>query len=197
MKNLAKKMVAVMQECSHVAKNGSNDFHKYKYDTAADVLEMVNESLTKHGIFTTVETNLLEMREVKTAKGNTEILATVETLVTLIDSDSGETAKIKGVGSGQDAGDKSLAKAQTQALKYTYRNSFAIATGDDPEADSHTDEVMSGNKNSSVVKTSPPKNGNICADCGAFVSQKVADYSKAKFGKYLCYDCQHSQEKVA
>ena len=90
MKNLAKKMVEVMKECRHVAKNGSNDFHHYKYDTAADVLEMVNESLTSHGIFTTVETNLLEMREVTTAKGNTEILASVETVVTLIDSDSGE-----------------------------------------------------------------------------------------------------------
>lgn len=201
MKNLAKKMVAVMQECSHVAKNGSNDFHKYKYDTAADVLEMVNESLTKHGIFTTVETNLLEMREVKTAKGNTEILATVETVVTLIDSDSGETTKIKGVGSGQDAGDKSLAKAQTQALKYTYRNSFAIATGDDPEADVHTDEVMSGNKNStqynSITQKTKTSASLACSDCGNFISQKVADYSKSKFGKYLCYDCQHAQEKVA
>ncbi len=203
MKNLAKKMVEVMKECGHVAKNGTNDFHQYKYDKAADVLEMVNESLTKHGIFTTVETNLLDMREVKTSKGNYEILATVETVVTLIDSDSGETAKIKGEGSGQDAGDKSVAKAQTQAIKYTYRNSLAIATDDDPEADTHTDEVMSANKNSSVAKNSPPKStyqktsSNVCADCGAFVSKKVADYSKAKFGKYLCYDCQHSQEKVA
>ena len=201
MKNLAKKMVAVMQECSHVAKNGSNDFHKYKYDTAADVLEMVNESLTKHGIFTTVETNLLEMREVKTAKGNTEILASVETVVTLIDSDSDETATIKGIGSGQDSGDKSVMKAQTAAIKYAFLLSFAISTGDDPEADTHTDAVMSDNKNSiqynsasSRTKTSASL---ACSDCGAFISQKVADYSKSKFGKYLCYDCQHSQEKVA
>lgn len=198
MKNLAKKMVEVMKECGHVAKNGTNDFHQYKYDKAADVLEMVNESLTKHGIFTTVETNLLDMREVKTSKGNTEILATVETVVTLIDSDSGETAKISGVGSGQDAGDKSLAKAQTQAIKYTYRNSLAIATDDDPEADTHTDEVMKGNKNFvAKSKTSSKNNSSVCADCGTSISQKVADYSKNKFGKYLCYDCQHSQEKVA
>ena len=178
MKNLAKKMVAVMQECSHVAKNGSNDFHKYKYDTAADVLEMVNESLTKHGIFTTVETNLLEMREVKTAKGNTEILASVETVVTLIDSDSDETATIKGIGSGQDSGDKSVMKAQTAAIKYAFLLSFAISTGDDPEADTHTDAVMSDNKNSiqynsasSRTKTSA---SYACSDYGAFISQKVA-----------------------
>ena len=68
MKNLAKKMVEVMKECRHVAKKGTNDFHRYKYDTAADVLEMVNDSLTKHGIFTTVETNLLEMRELRQRK---------------------------------------------------------------------------------------------------------------------------------
>ena len=199
MKNLAKKMVEVMQECSHVAKNGSNDFHKYKYDTAADVLEMVNESLTKHGIFTTVETNLLEMREVKTAKGNTEILATVETVVTLIDSDSGEQLKIKGLGSGQDSGDKSVMKAQTAAIKYAFLLSFAISTGDDPEADTHTDEVMSSNKNSYQYSGQRTKTSASCAcsDCGAFISQKVADYSKSKFGKYMCYDCQHSQEKVA
>ena len=201
MKNLAKKMVEVMKECRHIATNGTNDFHKYKYATAADVLEMVNESLTKHGIFTTVETNLLEMREVTTAKGNTEILASVETVVTLIDSDSGETATIKGVGSGQDAGDKSLAKAQTQALKYTYRNSFAIATGDDPEADTHTDEVMTSNKNSvrynhnaQETKTSASL---ACSDCGAYISQKVADYSKSKFGKYLCMDCQKILKNAA
>ncbi len=201
MTNLAKKMVEVMKECRHVAKKGTNDFHRYKYDTAADVLEMVNDSLTKHGIFTTVETNLLEMREVTTAKGNTEILASVETVVTLIDSDSGETATIKGVGSGQDAGDKSLAKAQTQALKYTYRNSFAIATGDDPEADTHTDEVMNGNKNSTQYNATAQRGKNsvafACSDCGAFISQKVADYSKSKFGKYLCMDCQKILKNAA
>lgn len=201
MKNLAKKMVEVMKECRHIATNGTNDFHKYKYATAADVLEMVNESLTKHGIFTTVDTNLLEMREVTTAKGNTEILASVETVVTLIDSDSGETATIKGVGSGQDAGDKSLAKAQTQALKYTYRNSFAIATGDDPEADTHTDEVMSGNRNSTQYNSTAQKTKTSasysCSDCGAYISQKVADYSKSKFGKCLCMDCQKILKNAA
>ena len=41
MKNLAKKLVEVMKDCGHVAKNGSNDFHKYKYATAADVLSLV------------------------------------------------------------------------------------------------------------------------------------------------------------
>ena len=196
MQKLAKKFVEVMRDCSHVAKNGSNDFHKYKYATASDVLEKVNASLTKHGIASVVTPALLSVQEVTTAKGNTERLATVEVTVTLIDSESGESFAIKGLGSGQDAGDKSLAKAQTMALKYCYLASLAIATGDDPEADQRTDEVMQPKP-----KPVPPKNNSanalICHDCGSVISQKVADYSKAKFGRFLCYDCQRSQQSVA
>ena len=142
MQKIAKKFVEIMRDCSHVAKNGTNDYHKYKYVTAADVLEKVNASLTKHGIASVVTPSLLSMQEITTAKGNVEQLATVEVTVTLIDADSGETLTLKGLGSGQDSGDKSVAKAQTMALKYCYLNSLAIATSDDPEADRHTDEVM-------------------------------------------------------
>ena len=90
MKNLSKKFVEVMKDCGHVAKNGFNSFHNYKYATAADVLQLVNSALTKYGIMSAVETNLIEIREVTTTKGNSENLATVETVVTLTDSDSGD-----------------------------------------------------------------------------------------------------------
>ena len=209
MQKLAKKFVAVMQECSHVVKTGTNDFHRYKYATATDVLEKVNASLTKHGIASVVSPTLLSIQEVTTAKGNTERLATVEVTVTLIDSESGESFAIKGLGSGQDAGDKSVAKAQTMALKYCYMASLAIATGDDPEADSKTDEAMTSyNTKPSIAptplsssKTSIPRTRTatklVCHDCGSSISQKVADYSNSKFGKFLCYDCQHSQQNAA
>ena len=208
MQKLAKKFVSVMQECSHVVKTGTNDFHRYKYATANDVLEKVNASLTKHGIASVVTPALLSVQEVTTAKGNTERLATVEVMVTLIDSESGESFAIKGLGSGQDAGDKALAKAQTMALKYCYMASLAIATGDDPEADSKTDEATTYSQKSSGTasvspgtKSSTPKTRGatklICHDCGSAISQKVADYSQSKFGKFLCYDCQHTQQSVA
>lgn len=208
MQKLAKKFVEVMRECSHVVKTGTNDFHRYKYATANDVLEKVNGSLTRHGIASVVTPSLLSVQEVTTAKGNTERLATVEVTVTLIDSESGESFAIKGLGSGQDAGDKSLAKAQTMALKYAYLASLAVATGDDPEADSKTDEATTYSQKSSgttaiptATKSSPPKTRAatklVCHDCGSAISQKVADYSQAKFGKFLCYDCQHTQQNVA
>jgi len=194
MQKITKKFVEVMRECSHVAKNGTNDFHRYKYATAADVLEKVNSSLTKHGIASVVATNLLSTKEITTVKGNIEQLVTVEVSVTLIDAESGESLTLKGLGSGQDAGDKSVAKAQTMAIKYCYLNSLAIATLDDPEADRHTDEVMQ-------PKSAKIKNSVLpdfaCHDCGSAISQKVADYSKAKFGKFLCLDCQRQKQSVA
>ena len=194
MQNIAKKFVEVMRDCSHVAKNGSNDFHRYKYATAADVLEKVNASLTKHGLASGVTPNILNTQQISTAKGNVENLVTVEVVVTLIDPDSGETLTIKGLGSGQDAGDKAVAKAQTMAIKYAYLNSLAIATNDDPEAHQHTDEVTQ-------PTTTPVRNKNppalTCHDCGANITQRVADFSKNKFGRLLCYDCQRSQQSVA
>lgn len=193
MQKIAKKFVEVMRECSHVAKNGTNDFHKYKYATASDVLEKVNAALTKHGIASVVTPSLLSMQEITTAKGNTERLATVEVTVTLIDSESGETLTLKGLGSGQDLSDKSVAKAQTMALKYCYLNSLAIATSDDPEADRHTDEVM---QPPAQVKNNSA-NALTCHDCHCVISQKVADYSKTKFGRFLCLDCQRAKKSVA
>ena len=194
MQKIAKKFVEVMRECSHVAKNGTNSFYQYKYATATDVLEKVNASLTKHGLASVVTPNLLSVQEVTTAKGNVEQLATVEVTVTLIDSESGESLTLKGLGSGQDAGDKSIAKAQTMGLKYCYLNSLAIATGDDPEADQHTDEIMQPKP---VQVKNNPANPLLCHDCGSAISQKVADYSKGKFGRFLCLECQRAQKSVA
>ena len=39
MLKLSKKFVEVMKECNYIAKNGTNNFHGYKYATSADVLE--------------------------------------------------------------------------------------------------------------------------------------------------------------
>ena len=194
MQKIAKKFIEVMRECSHIAKNGTNDFHKYKYATAADVLEKVNASLTKHGLASIVSSNLLSLKDVTTSKGNIEQLASVEVCVTLIDSDSGESLSIKGLGSGQDPSDKAIAKAQTMAIKYAYLNSLAIATNDDPEADSHSDEVMQPKSAPNKINT---PTALACHVCGSTISQKVADYSKSKFGRVLCITCQRAQKSVA
>ena len=216
MQKLAVKLIEAMKLCKYVMRNGINTFHKYKYATSADVLEKVNAAFTKQGIATIVVPEIIKDEAVATAKGTVEHLVTVKIEVTLVDKDSGETAVFRGFGSGQDATDKAVMKAQTAALKYAYMLSLAIATGDDPEADEKTDENMSADKSdvpvqsivqskadnsSSVPKGSSsgirkppmPKGGYRCYDCGAKITDKVAEFSFQKYGKCLCMECQKSK----
>lgn len=210
---IAKKLVAVMAECAYITKNGVNDYHKYKYATAEDVLQKVNESLTKNKIACFVVPELLEFKDVLNLKGNTEHLATVKVTITLIDSDNGESVQFVGMGSGQDAGDKAVMKAQTAATKYAYMLSLCIATGDDPEADSKTDEnnfaapqnaaakpksAACKPKSKPVTKPALDRNVITCVGCGEVIaSDRVVEYSLAKFGHPLCMNCQKAATKVA
>ena len=216
MQKLAVKLIEVMKLCKYVMRNGVNTFHKYKYATSADVLEKVNAAFTKQGIATIVVPEIMKDEAVTTAKGTVEHLVTVKIEVTLIDKDSGETAVFRGFGSGQDATDKAVMKAQTAALKYAYMLSLAIATGDDPEADEKTDENMNVNKpdvplqgkvevktgtlspipkgsSSGIKRLAVPKGGYRCYDCGAKITEKVAEFSFQKYGKCLCMECQKSK----
>ena len=201
---IAKKLVNVMIECGHITKNGLNSYHQYKYATAEDVLLKVNTALTKNKIASVVIPEIASMVDVTNLKGNTEHLVTVNVQIKLIDSESGECVDLFGIGSGQDAGDKAVMKAQTAAIKYAYMMSLCIATGDDPEADTKTDENSSiGNKGSKVVNnvkkiSTIRKSITVCANCGEEItSDRVVQVSMARYNKPLCMDCQKQMIKTA
>ena len=201
---IAKKLVNVMIECGHIAKNGLNSYHQYKYATAEDVLLKVNSALTKNKIASVVIPEIASMVDVINLKGNTEHLVTVNVQIKLIDSESGECVDLFGIGSGQDAGDKAVMKAQTAAIKYAYMMSLCIATGDDPEADTKTDENSSiGNKGSKIVNnvkkiSTIRKSITVCANCGEEItSDRVVQFSMATYNKPLCMDCQKQMIKTA
>lgn len=201
---IAKKLVNIMIECGHIAKNGLNSYHQYKYATAEDVLLKVNTALTKNKIASVVIPEIASMVDVTNLKGNTEHLVTVNVQIKLIDSESGECVDLFGIGSGQDAGDKAVMKAQTAAIKYAYMMSLCIATGDDPEADTKTDENSSmGNKGSKVFNnvkkiSTIRKSITICANCGEEIaSDRVVQFSMARYNKPLCMDCQKQMPKIA
>ena len=186
MKAIAKKLVLVMADCAYIQKSGTNDFHRYKYATAADVLEKVNSSLVKHGVAVTAQAELIDLREVTTAKGNIERLATVRTTLTLVDSDSGESMICSGIGSGQDPGDKASMKACTASLKYAWLMTLAIATGDDPEADASVNQRMAGD----TPKPMLPEPPMACSECGASITAGVNKVSMMRYKKPLCMRCQ-------
>lgn len=127
---LKEKLLRVMQECAHIGKDATNSEVGYEYVSAAKINDAVNRALTANNIVSTAESNLVDLRTI-----GDKVLATVEVTISLYDTDSDETLAIKGVGSGIDGGDKSVAKAQTMAVKYAWKNSLLIAdSSDDPDA---------------------------------------------------------------
>lgn len=182
MKQIATKLTKIMQACSYVQKTGYNKFHGYKYATAADVLEKANEAMAENNVACQVIPKLIEFRDVTTAKGAIEHLATIEATVNLIDNESGETLALVGIGSGQDAGDKAVMKAQTAAIKYAWMMSLNISTGDDPEADEKTD--LSGEKNQAQPSTPASQNKAATAKSGAKSGQNKLVFKAKIDGKY-------------
>lgn len=206
MKALAKKLIAVMKDCGYVMKKGENKYHGYTYATSADVLEKVNAAFVQYGIASAAVPELLRLEDITTAKGNKEKMATVRMDIQLTDMESGETVQITGLGSGQDAGDKAVMKAQTAAIKYAYLLSFAISTGDDPEADCHSDEITAApeEKTGHRHQMQPVPNRNrqttrqpVCSICGTVITEKVFQFSKDKYGRALCMSCQRSAKGIA
>lgn len=191
--SIGQKMAEAAKMCRYMPKDGFNSFQKYKYTTAAGLLAKVNEAFSEQGLYTSTHFELLDLREVQSQKGNTEKHATVKVTITIRDANDPEGCVIfEGIGSGQDAGDKSLMKANTAALKYAYIGGLNIAMSDDPEQDSNTEAYQ----NYAPAKPAPKSNGNgdivgKCEKCGKAVTAKVADYSQKQFGKRLCYDCQN------
>ncbi len=206
---IARKLVLIMGECSHVAKDGFNDYHKYKYASAAGVLEAINAALVKHKVASVVTPAILSSYDVTNARGNVEHQVTVGCNILLIDSESGESIDLYGIGTGQDAGDKAVMKAETAAIKYAYLLSMAISTGDDPEADIRTDENSFAEPQRTAAARpapSPVPPGSsapadedvaVCSGCGREISEKVLNYSMARYKRPLCMECQKKHGRVA
>jgi len=209
MKNIAVKLVKIMNDCKYVQKKGVNSFHKYKYALAADVLEKVSESCVHYGVATVSNAEILEWKPIdKQSKEGikTEFFATVKVSIMAIDQDSGESITFSGVGCGQDVGDKAVMKAETAAIKYAWMTTLNIATGDDPEADETVDQRNAEAiiKPQSKQPKEEPKPQRIepktykCSDCDSVISERVYDFSmnNSSMKKSLCKNCQQKYKKV-
>jgi len=83
-------------------------------------------------------------------KGGTETsITTVHLAFTFMDADTGETIELPWLGRGEDPMDKGVGKALTNALKTFLRQQLLLPWGDDPEADTGSDE-RAGNGSDSV-----------------------------------------------
>ena len=147
---IAEKFLKVMVACRKLTYDSNNEEVGYKYVSAAKVNAAVNAALAENGIISCARATVNEVREFKD-----EMMATVSVEIALKDVNNPEEVLIiRGVGQGIDAGDKAVAKAQTMAVKYAWKNSLLIAeAGDDPDANQNTKAYASKVKSNKAAES--------------------------------------------
>jgi hypothetical protein len=138
-KSLYVRLAAVLAAVERIPKRGYNEFHKYEYALAADVIDSMRTLFVEHGLILLAQCAAVE-REVFSGEKGDSLLTRASVVFTVADPESGESINLPWVGEGYDKGDKGLYKAYTGALKYWLMDTFLIPTGDDPENDPETDK---------------------------------------------------------
>jgi hypothetical protein len=129
------KLLDAQRAVEEVVKTGQNTEHGYHYATAADVVKAGAKAINDAGLIVTTSFDNHTVNEIKSAKGNNGLLATVTCTLTISDPETGDCVKAWTIGTGTDyPGDKAIYKAMTGATKYAFAAALNIAFADDPEA---------------------------------------------------------------
>lgn len=146
---LAKAIVAVMQEVKGIEKNMSvgTGQNSYKGVADQDVKKIVGDAMQKHGLCILpidIDPKMEVSRWEAEYNGSKQQKQSVFTEVTaryLLLHTSGESQVITGYGHGVDSQDKGAGKATTYALKYALLYTFLVPTGKIDDTDNtHTDQ---------------------------------------------------------
>lgn len=128
---------AVMGEVGSVKKEGFNDFHRYNYATAADVMHALQPLLAKHGL-----TIVQHQREIQFIQDGAAMAIPYEFHLYHSSGDKLDLVPIHtGVAAAKTKNgapdDKAANKCHTAARKYFLLSLFQIPTGDydDPDLD--------------------------------------------------------------
>lgn len=151
MKNLAKAVLAVMNEVKGIDKTTTIGTGNSAYKGVPDqeVKKVIGESMAKNGLCVLPigieeSTQIDRWEEIdqysketpKAVKQKQSVFTKVKTQYLLL-HESGESQVIVGYGHGIDTQDKSAGKATTYALKYAMLYAFFIPTGKIDDSDNH------------------------------------------------------------
>lgn len=135
--SLHRKLAEVYAIVERIPKNGTADptMGGYKFVQVGDAADPIRKALSERQV-TMLPTGIeiIAQSEHEDSKNRIVTTCDVRTTWTFTDGESGETAVIQSMGSGQDRGDKYVPKALTNSMKYAILLGFLMPTGDDPEA---------------------------------------------------------------
>lgn len=153
------KFMGVQGKLEPLEKSGKNEFHKYAYTTASDVLDPVRRICNNFEL-------ILFASVVESRVERGQAWVTVE--LTCVDPETGASISTRATGYAEEwsskdnkpTGDKAIYKAQTGAIKYAVRLMFCLPSEDDPEKDPPSSR-SSATSTTSTASTAPPRNDLI------------------------------------
>lgn len=138
MSEIIKSISAIMGEVGSVQKSGSNEFHRYKYATAADILHKLQPLMAKHGLV------VFQTEKERTLSDDGVLSVTYDFTLAHKSGEVWPTPITRtGMSSARNTkggfDDKCLNKCHTSAHKYFHLTLFEIPTGDYDDADAEED----------------------------------------------------------
>lgn len=149
---LINKLSKAMADVKGIDKDGENKFQHYDYQTEAAIKHAVKSAIQAQGIVIIPSYEIISQVDKTAQKGNINHFADVMGTFTITDGNESIIGTMPG--SGQDTGEKAIAKACTSSQKYFYKQLFNISDKDeDPDGDDSGSYVPN---NKSVAKPKPP-----------------------------------------
>lgn len=175
-------------------KNLYNKFGGYSYRNAESILEALKPFEKKHGVFVTLTDEVIEMGSRFYVKATATISNGAEFITTT--AYAREADSKKGMDEAQITG-----SASSYARKYALNGLFLL----DDTKDADTEEYQTESKPKATKKASEEPKANvalICERCGKpiesagkFPPSAIAEQTRAKFGKQMCFECGKATKK--
>lgn len=154
-----KKMHEIMKRVAYLEKAGKNTQQNYKYLSERQIKEELHKTFVELGVVPHFSSREVSFESVGRTKSGADMwLTKVETTFRFTDVDDGSFVEGTMPGQGSDTGDKGVYKAITGSIKYALSSEFLIASGDDPEEDSQSDQEP-------VYEQEEPLNNGNCPNC--------------------------------
>jgi len=155
--NLIQKLNEASKNIGPIDKDGNNSYQKYKFQSETAIKYAVEGAIRDVGIRIIPSYEVINQYDKEGRKGGSNHY--VDVMGTFLITDGVEIQQGSMPGSGQDSGEKAMAKACTSAQKYFYKQLFNITDKDeDPDADdSHPGGGFGGTTSTQASQTPDPE----------------------------------------
>lgn len=141
---LIAKLSQVMGEIAPVELDGQNEHQNYRFQSEGAIKFAVKDKLAVKGIMIIPSYEVTAQRDMHTSNGR--LAHVVDVMGTFTITDGTETVITQFPGSGQDNGEKAMAKACTSAQKYFLKQLFNISDKSEQDPDSDNSDFHAPNQ---------------------------------------------------